>query len=324
MAADGLGDLFCGNALVADGVEARARGAFFERQSIDAHGIEAVYRGPLVKAVADIGGDTFLSGDVDEAGHEAVIAIVMHRWRETYYPCTHTFGSQGKRQIFRRKAWEGTGLARIFFGNDPALNACGGGQEKGYRRGTQDMPSALSFAAALAARPYDMDRMATLRRRLEDGIKAAGGVIIAETALRVPTIGALALPGGTSASMLVQLDLAGIAVSAGSACSSGKAKASHVLAAMDLPADVQSGFLRLSFGPDTDDADIDAFCFAMASCDKPVLAFCKSGMRAASLWALSQAGKRTTEEILREAMACGYDLTPLVPRIEARAKAVRD
>ena len=72
------------------------------------------------------------------------------------------------------------------------------------------------------------------------------------------------------------------------------------------------------------DADIDAFCFAMASCDKPVLAFCKSGMRAASLWALSQAGKRTTEEILREAMACGYDLTPLVPRIEARAKAVRD
>lgn len=71
------------------------------------------------------------------------------------------------------------------------------------------------------------------------------------------------------------------------------------------------------------DRDIDAFCFAMGSCDKPALAFCKSGMRAASLWALSQAGKRTTDEILREAAGCGYDLTPLVPRIEARAKVAR-
>ncbi len=70
------------------------------------------------------------------------------------------------------------------------------------------------------------------------------------------------------------------------------------------------------------EADIDAFCFAMGSCDKPVLAFCKSGMRAASLWALSQAGKRTTDEILRQAASCGYDLTPLARRIEARAKIV--
>ena len=57
----------------------------------------------------------------------------------------------------------------------------------------------------------------------------------------------------------------------------------------------------------------------MAGCDKPVLAFCKSGMRATSLWALSQAGKLTTEEILRQAAACGYDLAPLAPRIEERA-----
>lgn len=71
------------------------------------------------------------------------------------------------------------------------------------------------------------------------------------------------------------------------------------------------------------DADIDAFCFAMESCDKPVLAFCKSGMRAASLWALSQAGRLTTAEILRQTAGCGYDLTALVPRIEARAKIVR-
>ena len=71
------------------------------------------------------------------------------------------------------------------------------------------------------------------------------------------------------------------------------------------------------------DAQVDAFCDAVGGCDKPALAFCKSGMRATSLWALSQAGKLATEEILRQAAACGYDLAPLVPRIEARARAIR-
>src|SRR5205085_9933807 len=55
-----------------------------------------------------------------------------------------------------------------------------GGQEKGYRRGTQDMPAALGFAAALAARPYDMDRLATPRTRPEEGVRQSGGVVIAE------------------------------------------------------------------------------------------------------------------------------------------------
>ena len=139
------------------------------------------------------------------------------------------------------------------------LRACGGGQEKGYRRGTQDVPSALAFAAALAAKPYDMERMARLRKRLEDGVKAAGGVVIAEGASRVPTIGAVSLPGGSSAALLVQFDLAGMAVSAGSACSSGKAKASHVLAAMDVPDEIAAGYLRTSFGPHTSESDVDAF-----------------------------------------------------------------
>lgn len=71
------------------------------------------------------------------------------------------------------------------------------------------------------------------------------------------------------------------------------------------------------------DAQIDAFCEALAGCAKPTLAFCKSGTRATSLWALSQAGKLATDEILRKAAACGYDLTPLIPRIEARAKAAQ-
>lgn len=151
------------------------------------------------------------------------------------------------------------GIGALLVRDLGTLRACGGGQEKGYRRGTQDVPSALAFAAALAARPYDMERMARLRRRLEDGVRSAGGVIIAQGAPRVPTIGALSLPGGSSAALLVQFDLAGMAVSAGSACSSGKAKASHVLLAMGVPDEIAGGFLRTSFGPETGEADVDAF-----------------------------------------------------------------
>jgi cysteine desulfurase len=134
-----------------------------------------------------------------------------------------------------------------------------GGQEKGYRRGTQDVPSALAFAAALAAKPYDMDRLAGLRARLDEGVKASGGVIVGEESPRIPTIGAVAMPGASNASLLVQFDLAGMAISAGSACSSGKMKESAVLAAMGVAPEIANSFLRISFGPSTSESDVDAF-----------------------------------------------------------------
>ena len=134
-----------------------------------------------------------------------------------------------------------------------------GGQEKGYRRGTQDAPGALAFAAALAAKPYNMDRLASLRARLDEGVKAVGGVVIGEKSPRIPTIGAVAMSGASNASLLVQFDMAGIAVSAGSACSSGKMKESAVLAAMGVAPEAANSFLRVSFGPSTSEADVDAF-----------------------------------------------------------------
>jgi len=139
-----------------------------------------------------------------------------------------------------------------------ALEAVGG-QEKGYRRGTQDAPNALAFAGALTARPYELGRLASLRARLENGVKESGGIVIAESSPRIPTIGAVSLPGAASASMLVQFDLAGIAVSAGSACSSGAMKKSIVLEAMGISGDIAGGFLRISFGPRTSEADVDRF-----------------------------------------------------------------
>ncbi|MFP5330414.1 MAG: cysteine desulfurase family protein [Alphaproteobacteria bacterium] len=136
-----------------------------------------------------------------------------------------------------------------------------GGQEKGYRRGTQDMPAAAAFAAALECRAFAdaMPRLADLRRRLDEGVKAAGGVVIAEASLRIPNIGAVALPGASQASLLAQFDLAGFAVSAGSACSSGKMKESAVLKAMNVGPELATSFLRVSFGPSTSESEVDAF-----------------------------------------------------------------
>ena len=136
-----------------------------------------------------------------------------------------------------------------------------GGQEKGYRRGTQDAPAAAAFAAALDSRAFleAMPRLAELRKRLDEAVEAAGGVVVAKDSPRIPNIGAVALPGASQASLLAQFDLAGFAVSAGSACSSGKMKESPVLKAMNAEADIASSFLRVSFGPSTSQEEVDAF-----------------------------------------------------------------
>lgn len=136
-----------------------------------------------------------------------------------------------------------------------------GGQERGYRRGTENLPGIIGMAAALASRAFAdaMPRLAALRENLEREIVASGGLVIAADAPRIATIGAYAMPGVASASQLVQLDLAGISVSAGSACSSGSMKPSRVLAAMAIPDEIASGVIRVSFGPSTSEAEIDRF-----------------------------------------------------------------
>lgn len=136
-----------------------------------------------------------------------------------------------------------------------------GGQEQGYRRGTQDAPAAAAFAAALASRVFAgaMPRLSELRRRLDEGVKDAGGTVVAENSPRIANIGAVALPGASQSSLLAQFDLAGFAVSAGSACSSGKMKESKVLKAMRVDPSIASSFLRISFGPATSKSEIDSF-----------------------------------------------------------------
>ena len=152
------------------------------------------------------------------------------------------------------------GVGALLIRGLAALEASGG-QEKGYRRGTQNLPGAAGMAAALASRTFEqaMPRLAQLRRRLDEGVKTAGGVVIAEEAERIANIGAVAMPGGQSSGLLVQFDLAGFAVSMGSACGSGAMKESRVLKAMQAEPSIASSFLRISFGPSTSEADVDAF-----------------------------------------------------------------
>lgn len=134
-----------------------------------------------------------------------------------------------------------------------------GGQEQGYRAGTENLPAALGFAAALDARRSWLERAGELRLHLEAKIGAAGGITVARNAPRLPTIGSYRMPGVAATAQLIQFDLAGIAISAGSACSSGSLKPSHVLAAMGWDEAAAREVIRVSFGPDTSRADIWRF-----------------------------------------------------------------
>ncbi|GGB34954.1 cysteine desulfurase [Sphingomonas metalli] len=136
-----------------------------------------------------------------------------------------------------------------------------GGQERGYRPGTENVPGAMGYAAALAE-AEDVARLEPLRVRLDDAIRRSGGVVVAEDAPRHPAIGSYRLPGLAGTAQLIRLDLAGFAVSAGSACASGSMKPSHVLAALGWSEDAGREVVRVSFGRTTSEAEVDAFIAA--------------------------------------------------------------
>jgi cysteine desulfurase len=141
---------------------------------------------------------------------------------------------------------------------DPSTLQAIGGQEGGFRPGTAAVPSIMGFAAACEADHGWYEEAKRLRSRLDEGIAAAGGEIVAANAPRIATIACYRMPGVPGAAQMMQLDLAGIAVTAGSACASGSLKTSHVLTAMGWPEEAAREVIRVSFGPQTRQSDIDA------------------------------------------------------------------
>lgn len=142
----------------------------------------------------------------------------------------------------------------------------GGGQEGRRRAGTENLAGIVGFgvAAELAADLAKMDAIAKLRDALEEGVRAlcADAVVLSAGVPRLPNTSCIAVPGVKAETLVIGLDLAGIAVSAGSACSSGKVEASHVLAAMGVAPKIAQGAIRVSLGFGSENTDIQRYLSA--------------------------------------------------------------
>ncbi|WP_353216618.1 aminotransferase class V-fold PLP-dependent enzyme [Sandarakinorhabdus sp.] len=136
----------------------------------------------------------------------------------------------------------------------------GGGQERGHRGGTHNLPGIAGFAAA-AGEVHDWAGVAARRSAMEADLIAAGAVIHGNAAPRLPHISSIGMAGVPAATQVMMLDLDGFMVSAGAACSSGKVKSSHVLDAMGIGAGAGEA-IRVSLSASTSDADIAAFIAA--------------------------------------------------------------
>jgi len=143
----------------------------------------------------------------------------------------------------------------------------GGGQERQRRGGAENVAGIAGFGAAadaIAREQGATERMARLRDTLEQGVMQAtpDALIIGKDAKRIANTSCIALPGKPAETMVIKLDLEGVAVSAGAACSSGKVGTSHVLEAMGLAPEVARSAIRVSLGSQTQDEDIAAFLAA--------------------------------------------------------------
>ncbi len=146
----------------------------------------------------------------------------------------------------------------------------GGGQESGWRAGTENVAGIVGFSVAAeeaSASVDDRSQIARLRDRLEHEVraKAPDALIFGEGADRLPNTSCFAVEGLTAETLVMGLDLAGVAISSGAACSSGKVKGSAVLAAMGVTPELAQCAIRVSIGADTTDREIDHFLSAWSA-----------------------------------------------------------
>jgi cysteine desulfurase len=140
----------------------------------------------------------------------------------------------------------------------------GSGQERRRRAGTENVPGIVGFGVAAELAAADLGRLqqvTALRDELEAriGALAPDAVMFSASVPRLANTSYFSVPGAKAETLLIGLDLAGVAVSSGSACSSGKVEASHVLAAMDVAPELAQGAIRVSLGFGSKRDDIEAF-----------------------------------------------------------------
>ncbi len=164
---------------------------------------------------------------------------------------------------------KGVGALINFTRDDPAPILKGGGQEMGRRSGTENVIGIAGFGAAAEAAARDLEggvwpRVEKLRNILESTLEAQAKetIFVGKGEPRLPNTSCLATPGWKGETQVMQMDLAGFAISAGSACSSGKVKASRVLQAMGFDAATAGSAIRVSLGPTTTEDEVMRFCDA--------------------------------------------------------------
>ena len=162
---------------------------------------------------------------------------------------------------------KGVGCLVLRAGLDVKPFVHGGGQEMGRRSGTENLPGIGGFGMAASMVPDLLEQMNELvqwRDGLESDMRSASNdvVVMGDPDNRLPNTLNISMPGVDNDVQLMALDLAGYCVSAGSACSSGKVSVSHVLQAMNVPPDVARTTLRISFGWNTQQQDVEAFAEA--------------------------------------------------------------
>lgn len=160
---------------------------------------------------------------------------------------------------------KGVGALVLRRGLDVVPRITGGGQEMGRRSGTENIIGIAGFGAAAEAAARDLadgrwDEVAKLRNILENALEAASNttIFVGKGSHRLPNTTCFATPGWKGETQVMQMDLAGFAISAGSACSSGKVKSSTVLEAMGL-GDVAANAVRVSLGLETTEEDVMRF-----------------------------------------------------------------
>ncbi|EPX79070.1 cysteine desulfurase family protein [Litoreibacter arenae] len=170
---------------------------------------------------------------------------------------------------------KGVGALLLRQGLDVEARIKGGGQEMGRRSGTENVIGIAGFGAAAEAAARDLaagvwDRVAELRNILEKAIEAEtkNTILVGNGSDRLPNTLCFATPGWKGETQVMAMDLAGFAVSAGSACSSGKVKASRTVAAMGYDDTVAASTLRVSLGPDTTEEQILRFADAWLKAER--------------------------------------------------------